>query len=115
MSKKQSNGKWFNNIARLIKKKAGGYFLVFERQKNKDGEYIGESPYPLTINEGDILQARLKKEDLAGLVKKGKMSQETADKICEHVKFEFSKAPASTEKGKSSTNNTPDDSGEVDF
>jgi len=94
---KDNKGKWFNNIARLIKRKDGGYFLKFERasKKNEAGEYVptGDNPYPLTINEGDIFQARLKRDDLAKLVENGKMSKETADSICESVKFEFSIAP----------------------
>lgn len=88
-----SKGKWINNIARLIKKKTGGYFLVFERMKDKDGNPKGENPFPLTIHEGDILQAKLKKDDLAKLVDEGFMSPETAESICERVKFEFSIAP----------------------
>lgn len=87
------NSGWYNNIARLVKKKNGKFCLIFERSKNKAGEHMGESPYPLVINEGDILQARLKREDLEGLVVSGKMSQEIADRICETVKFEISKAP----------------------
>lgn len=89
-----SNGKWYNNIGRVIKTKKGGYFMVFERQKDKDKKYKGESPFPLTINEGDMFQMKLKKDDLQKLVNDGKMSQETADSICETVKFEISKAPA---------------------
>jgi hypothetical protein len=88
---------WFNNIARIVKKKNGGYFLSFERQKNKEGEYLGESPYPIVINEGDIFQARTKKEDLGRLVELGKMSQEAADRICENVKFEMSIPPKKDE------------------
>jgi hypothetical protein len=84
---------WLNNIARLCKKKDGGYFLVFERQKDKNKQPIGENPFPITINEGDYFQAKLKREDLAKLVSDGKMSQDTADKICESVKFEISRAP----------------------
>ena len=88
------SNKWFNNIARLIKRKDGnGYFMVFERAKDKDGNYRGDSPFPLTINEGDVIQARLKKDELQKLVSSGKMSQETANKINEFVKFEFNIAP----------------------
>lgn len=106
--------KWFNEIARLIKNKKGGYFLTFERRKDKDGKYIGESPFPLTINEGDILQAVLKKDRLAGLVKEGLMNQETADKICETVKFEFNLAPKTSEKSAPKGRNTSEDD-EVEF
>ncbi len=91
-----SKPKWLNNIARLIKyEKNGkpGYFLLFERRKDKDGKFVGESPYPLTINEGDTLQAKLKTEDLKNLVAEGFLTQEAADDICKHTKFEFSKAP----------------------
>lgn len=88
-----ANNKWFNNIARLLKRKDGKYFLKFERSKTKDGTYIGDSPFPLIINEGDTLQARLKKEDLQGLVDNGKLTEAQVAKICETVKFEFSKAP----------------------
>lgn len=88
-----SQGKWLNNIARLIQTGEGKFGLVFERPQDKDGNYIGEDPFPLTINEGDWFQAKLKKDDLKRLVDSGKMSQETADKICKRVKFEFSRAP----------------------
>jgi hypothetical protein len=87
------NSKWLNNIARLIRRKDGKYFLKFERAQDKNKQYIGDSPFPLVINEGDVFQARLKKDDLQSLVDSGRMSQEVADRICETVKFEFSKAP----------------------
>lgn len=89
-------GKWLNNVARIIKfNKNGksGYFLKFERRQDKDGNYIGEDPFPIVINEGDILSMKTKSEDLAKLVADGRMSQETADKICESVKFEISIPP----------------------
>lgn len=89
-----SNTKWLNNIARLLKTKDGKYFMVFERAKDKNKQPIGENPFPIVINEGDTLQAKLKKDDLAGLVANGKITQEVADRICETVKFEFSKGPA---------------------
>jgi hypothetical protein len=109
-----SKGKWFNNIARVIKKKNGGYFLAFERAKDKNGNYIGESPYPMTINEGDILQMRLKKDDLAGLVSRGIMTQAIADKICENVKFEVSKPPAA-DQSQLSDGAATNDKDEVNF
>lgn len=110
-----SKGKWLNNIARLIKKKDGGYFLKFERQTDKNREYKGESCFPLTINEGDVFQAKLKKDDLQGLVDKGIIDQEKADSICETVKFEFSLAPReeSTKAKAPTKKSVPDD--EVDF
>jgi len=91
-----SNEKWLNNIARLIKSSKGKYFMVFERAKDKNKKPIGDNPFPLIINEGDTFQAKLKKDDLQGLVNNGKLSQEQADNICETVKFEFSRAPART-------------------
>jgi hypothetical protein len=96
---------WINNFARIIKKKDGGYFMVFERQKDKNKQPIGPNPFPMTFNEGDFLQCKLKKDDLAKFVADGKMSQETADKICETVKFELSRAPA---KDASAKKNDPD-------
>lgn len=112
-----SKGKWLNNIARLIaytKDNKKGYFLKFERQSklNKETnkrEYIGENPFPLVINEGDTFQAKLKKDDLQRLVDEGKMTAETAAKICETVKFEFSKAPARDGAPASSGPETEDD------
>jgi hypothetical protein len=92
-----SAGKWLNNIGRIIKKKDGGFFMVFERQQDKAKQYIGESPFPLTINEGDFFQLKAKKDDLQRLVDTGKMSQETANKIAETVRFEISRAPAKTD------------------
>lgn len=90
-------GKWLNNIGRMCKKKDGGYFLVFERRKDKNKEYIGDNPFPMVINEGDYFQLKAKKDDLAGLVAKGTLTQEQADKICEVVKFEISRAPQGEE------------------
>lgn len=126
-----SKGKWLNNVARLIKKKdkedgsPGGYFLEFGRRKDKDGNRIGdENPYPLVINEGDIFQARVKKDELQKLVDKGDMTQEVADKISKHEKFEFSIAPKDeTEEPKKTEGKKPaaksktksQDSDEVDF
>lgn len=107
--KKMSQGKWLNNIGRIIKKANGGFFMVFERQKDKNKEYIGESPFPLTINEGDFFQVKLKKDDLAKLVADGKMSQETADKICAVVKFEISRAPVEGAAKKSSKKQEDDE------
>ncbi len=99
MAKKKasSKGKWLNNVARLIKKKDGGYFLVFGRRTDKDGTPVGEDIFPLTINEGDIFQAKVKKDDLQRLVDDGRMDQETADDIARRVKFEFSIAPKKDE------------------
>lgn len=97
---------WLNNIGRMIKKKPkeegkpAGYCLVFERRKDKDGKYIGESPFPLTINEGDYFQLRKKEDDLAGLVRDGKLSQEIANEICKSVKFEISRAPLGSKENK---------------
>lgn len=94
-----SNGKWLNNIGRIIKKKdkedgtPGGYFMVFERRKDKDGNYIGDNCFPLTVNEGDFFQLKPKKDDLQGLVDAGKLKQEVADEICKTVRFEISRAP----------------------
>lgn len=105
-----SNGKWLNNIGRVIKNKKGGYFLVFERQKDKNKKPKGDNCFPLTINEGDVFQMKLKKDDLQKLVDDGGMSQETADSICETVKFEISKAPARDGKP-----NKSDDSDGVNF
>lgn len=85
--------KWLNNIGRVIKSKKGSYFLIFERQKDKNKNYRGDNCFPLVINEGDMFQLKLKKDDLQKLVDEGKMSQDTADSICETVKFEVSKAP----------------------
>jgi hypothetical protein len=108
--------KWFNNIARLIRYQKNEtspvtYFVKFERAKNKNKEYIGESPFPLVINEGDTLHARLKSEDLRGLVEQGRMTQKDADKICNNVKFEFSKAP---DRSEPKVNTTVNSSGEDD-
>lgn len=103
--------KWLNNIGRVIKAKKGNYFLVFERRKDKDDKPIGEDCFPLVINEGDTFQLKLKRDDLQKLVDEGKMSEETAEKICETVKFEVSKAPPRDAaeqhpaKGKSSNKN----------
>ena len=85
--------KWLNNIGRIIKKKDGGYFMVFERRKDKDQKYIGENPFPLIVNEGDFFQLKPKKDDLKGLIEQGKITEETANKICETVRFEISRAP----------------------
>jgi hypothetical protein len=98
-----SNTKWLNNIARLLKSRDGKYFLVFARPTDKNKKPIGDNPFPLVINEGDTLQAKLKKDDLQGLVNNGKLSQEQADRICETVKFEFSKGPARTNRPAKST------------
>lgn len=87
------NTKWLNNIGRIIKKKDGGFFMVFERQLDKNKVPRGENPFPLTINEGDFFQLKAKSEDLRNLVESGKMTQETADAICENVRFEISRAP----------------------
>ncbi len=87
-------GKWLNNIGRIIKKKDGGFFMVFERRQDKNKQYIGENPFPLVINEGDFFQLKPKADDLAKLVADGKISQETSDKICETVRFEINRAPA---------------------
>jgi hypothetical protein len=47
------NDKWLNNIGRMVKKKDNsGYFLVFERRKDKEGNPIGDNPFPLVIEEG---------------------------------------------------------------
>lgn len=91
-------GKWLNNIGRIIKNKKGGHFLIFERRKDKNQEYIGESPFPLTVNEGDIFQLRPKREDLQKLVDDGKLSAEAAESICAVVRFEVSRAPLKEEK-----------------
>ncbi len=95
MSKNSKATQWKNNIGRMIKKKNGkGYFLAFGRALDKDKKPIGENHFPLVINEGDIIQMKPKGDDLARLVADGKMSEETATKICETVKFELSIAPA---------------------
>lgn len=104
--------KWLNNIGRVIKSKKGSYFLIFERQKDKNKNYRGENPFPLTINEGDMFHLKLKKDDLQKMVDDGKMSQETADSICETVKFEVSKAPA---RDGSNSNQSSDGDDEVNF
>lgn len=117
------SNKWLNNIGRIIKKKDGGYFLVFERQKDADGNYRGEDPFPLTVNEGDIFQLKKKEDDLAGLVEMEKMTQETADKIAKVVRFEVSKAPDKEEKksdkakgkAKSKSKSGNDDDDEINF
>lgn len=103
-----SNGKWLNNIARLLKTSGGKYFMVFERPKDKNKNPIGDNPFPLVINEGDTFQAKLKKDDLQGLVANGKLSQEQADRICETVKFEFSRGPARTNVPVASNSNSDD-------
>lgn len=109
MSKKSNSG-WLNNIARVIKSpKTGTYFLAFERRKDKDGNHIGDSPYPLVINEGDTLPMRLKKDDLKGLVENGKISQEDADKICEVVKFEVNMPPKDGQKPTAPKSSKADD------
>lgn len=110
---KKNNG-WVNNLARVIKKKDGGYFLKFERQKNKDGKPYGDNPFPLAINEGDIFQMKRKEDDLQKLVDEGRMSQETADKICRTVRFEISKAPSRDGDAKKS-NQSSDGDDEVNF
>ena len=112
----QNNGKWLNNVARLIKKANGGYFLKFARPTTKDGKPIGDNPFPMTIQEGDVFQAKLKRDDLQSLIDKGIMSEEVADKICATVKFEFSKAPSdgTTNKGFARKSDGNDD-GEVNF
>ncbi len=92
-----SKNGWLNNIARIIKKKDGGHFLVFGRRTDKDKKPIGDNPFPLTVNEGDIFQMKAKSEDLQKLVDDGKMSQETADKICQTVRFEISRGPSSNQ------------------
>ncbi len=108
--------KWKNGIGRMIKKKNGkGYFIKFERPKGKDGNYIGESHFPLTINEGDIVQMKAKADDLAKMVSEGRMTEETAQKICEHVKFELSIAPASTKSEDKSAASEVVESSEVDY
>lgn len=94
MSKKADRSKWVNNIARIVKKKNGGYMLKFERKQDRDGNYKGDSPFPLTINEGDILHAELTKESLAKAVEKGLMTEETAEKISKFEKFTISLAPS---------------------
>ncbi len=107
-----SNDKWINNVARLIKKKDGGYFLKFGRATKKDGTAIGENPFPLTIQEGDIFQAKLKMADLQKALTDGKLDQAQANKICQTVKFEFSIAPKDGSK-KTETKKADDD--EVNF
>jgi len=92
MGKKENSG-WINNCARIIKTKKNSYFMVFERRKDKDGDHIGDNPFPMVINEGDTFNLRRKEDDLANLVKEGKISQETADKICETVRWEISRPP----------------------
>jgi hypothetical protein len=108
---------WKNNIGRMVKKKNGkGYFLIFGRRKDKDGKPLGENHFPLTINEGDIVQMKTKSDDLANLVREGKMSQETADKICESVKFELAIAPPKEDgDAKTEAADTSDDNSGVDF
>jgi hypothetical protein len=99
-----SSGKWFNAMASLIKNpKNGNFFVKFARRTDKEGNPIGDNPYPVTFNEGDILKATLKRDDLAGLVKDGKMTQEIADKICETVKFEFHLGPPTDKSPKKPT------------
>ncbi len=116
-----SAGKWFNNMARLIKHN-GKYFVEFGRpsRKNKQtGEFerYGDSPFPITINEGDTLQAKLKKDSLTDMVAKGILSQEQANQIGERVKFEFDLAPPREGKQEPKpTNGTPKNKkDEVDF
>lgn len=106
------SSKWLNNIGRIIKKKDGGFFMVFERRQDKDKNYIGENPFPLVIIEGDYFQLKAKKDDLAKLVADGKMSQETADKICETVRFEINKAPDREDKPQTKSGKSKD---EVNF
>ena len=89
--------------------------MVFERRKDKEGNHIGDSPYPLVIQEGDIFPLRLKKDDLKRFVDEGSMSQETADKICETVKFEMSIPPQDEEKPKTQPSKKSKSSDEVDF
>lgn len=93
MSKKADRSKWVNNIARVIKKKNGGYMLAFGRKTDRDGNPKGDNPFPLVINEGDILHAELTKASLQKAVEKGLLQQETADKICANEKFTISLAP----------------------
>lgn len=107
---------WKNGIGRMIKKKNGkGYFLIFERPKDKDGKHIGESHFPLTINEGDIIQMKAKADDLKNMVQKGKMSEETAEKICEVVKFELSIAPKKAEGEEKAEAAAAPNGSDVDF
>lgn len=107
--------KWLNNIGRVIKAKSGNYFMVFERRKDKDGNPVGEDCFPLVFNEGDTLQLKLKKDDLQKLVDDGKMSQETADKICETVKFEVSRAPQDGSAQSQAKGNNSNAKTKVDF
>ncbi len=106
-----STGKWLNNIGRIIKKKDGGFFMVFERRQDKNKQYIGDNPFPMVINEGDFFQLKPKKEDLANLVLTGKLTQELSDKICETVRFEINKAPAKDESGQVTKTAKPNDGG----
>lgn len=110
-NEKNENGKWFNNIARIIKTKKGGYVLVFGRPTDKDGKpKTEENPFPIVINEGDILPAKLKKVLLDKLVEEGRITEETAERIGAIEKFEIDLPPRETKKKK----NKSDDDG-VDF
>lgn len=120
---------WFNNIARLVKRKKDKpsdpdkYFVVFERRKDKNGNYVGESPFPLTIEEGTYFEAKKKSEDLKGLVELGTITQAQAEEICKYVGFEISLAPPREDKqeqkkepeAKSSAAKTVTKKSEVDF
>lgn len=97
MKKKQPD-QWHNNIGRIIKKENGGYFLVFERKKDKDKKYKGDSPFPITIEEGDYLHVELTKDSLEKAVKKKLLKKSVADKIAEREKFTISLPPVKDEE-----------------
>jgi hypothetical protein len=115
-----SKGEWLNNVGRIIRvyKEDGetikNHFLKFERRKDKDGNYVGKNPFPLTINEGDTFTMKPKNEDLAGLVKNGTLSQEQADKIYRNVRFELNRPPED-ETNKPKDEAKKPDAGGVDF
>lgn len=104
----------FTTVGNVLKKKKtvdsepDRYYMKFERRKDKSGNYVGDSPFPLTINEGDILSMFSTKDSLQRSVDAGKLSQEMADKIASFVRFDICKANDDENSG-------GNDSGGVNF
>lgn len=89
--RKGKKSEWFNNIARLIKKKDGGYFLVFGRPTDKNGKRLKmDHPFPLTIKEGMIMNAQLTSDRLEYLVDNDLLDAKSAKQIAAREKFQFS-------------------------
>lgn len=113
--------KWINGAIRLVKytkkqkdgtpllddkgREVQGFFLSFERRKDKDGNYVGENPFPLVINEGDTLPAeRVSRESLDEAVKAGRLSQAAAEAIIKNVAYTISIPPKDEGKTKPAKN-----------